>query len=107
MHLGRPKLAFFYLPGERGAKIFMLGIETLEPFALCWTGELSFRGLAEIQEKMQEPRLDNVYLARLPKPVEGVLADCFQHAVAGASFALFQNEQGLIDQSGHRIQNIY
>src|SRR5213594_158410 len=106
MQLCGPKRAFLYIPRQSGAKVFMFGIEALQPFALCWAGELFFGGLAEIQEEMQEPRLDGVYFARLTKPVGSVLANCFQHAVARRSFALLENEQRLIHQSAHRIENV-
>ena len=84
----------------------MLGIQTLEPFTLCRTGEFFFGGLAEIQVKMQAPRLNGIHLAGLTEPVEGILANCFKHAVARGAFALFENEQRFIDQSAHAIQDI-
>src|SRR5262245_37908503 len=106
MQLCCSKGALLYIPCERDAKVFMLGIEPLEPFALGWTGEFFFGSLAKIQEEMQEPRLEGVHLARLTETVEGVLANCFQHAVARGPFSLFKNEQRFIDQPGHRIQHI-
>src|SRR2546429_6011152 len=57
MQLRCPKRAFLYIPCQSGAKVFMFGIETLQPFALCWAGEFFFGGLAEISEEMQESRL--------------------------------------------------
>ena len=87
------KLAFLYIPCQYRAKVFLLGIEALEPFALCGTRKLIVCGLAEFQKEIQEPPLHGGHLARIPEAVKGVLAYCFYHAVARSSIALFKNEQ--------------
>src|SRR5262245_4641322 len=90
-----------FAPGQRGAHVIMIGLQSLDPALLIRPLERQCPVLRELHIVMRVPSTQCLYLAMLCQPLQRVLADGFQHRKARLTIRpRLATQQALVDQRG-------
>ena len=101
------RLAGIHRPGERGADVVSLCVETLEPFALLWAEQarLGLLGQRDVVVGVSTPY--GIAVAASRQTIECVLADGLEHSqarfVAACSFC---REEVVLQEGLDRLQDV-